>query len=51
MEMEGVSIDAKLLNSLSKKCDLKIGKLQTKIFNIAGEEFNLNSPKQLGNWP
>ncbi len=47
MEKEGVALDLKLLKKLSKECEEKINVLSKEIFKLSGEEFNLNSPKQL----
>jgi DNA polymerase-1 len=47
MEMNGVSIDREYLAELSKEMDGKLNKLTKKIYELAGEEFNINSPKQL----
>ncbi len=47
MEREGVCLDTQLLQELSRECEKKIAVLLKNIFEIAGEEFNLNSPKQL----
>jgi DNA polymerase I len=47
MEREGVRIDEKLLKKLSKESDQKIKTLMDQLFQLAGKEFNLNSPKQL----
>ncbi len=49
MEEQGATLDLQLLNDLSKELSEKIEKFQHKIFKEAGEEFNLNSPQQLGN--
>ncbi len=48
MEIEGVEIDSKFLQSLSKKFEKKILKLEEDIFKISKKEFNIGSPKQLG---
>ena len=48
MELEGINLDEKFLNSLSEKLDNDIKTLETNIFKEAGEEFNIASPKQLG---
>ena len=48
MEKTGVSIDKDYLSELSKELDGKMLVLEEKIFKIAGEHFNLNSPKQVG---
>ncbi|MBU4561522.1 DNA polymerase I [bacterium] len=47
MEMDGVLIDKEYLGSLSKEFALELKKLEKKIYSLAGEEFNINSPKQL----
>ena len=47
MEMNGVSIDKEYLIDLSKEMYDKLDKLTKKIYELAGEEFNINSPKQL----
>ncbi len=49
MESNGISIDVKLLNKMSKEIDTSLKDLETHIFAIAGEVFNINSPKQLAN--
>ncbi len=48
MEIEGVEIDSKFLMSLSKKFERKILMLEKEIFKISKKEFNIGSPKQLG---
>ncbi len=48
MEMEGVNLDVGFLQSLSKELDQEIRALEMKIYETAGEKFNLSSPKQLG---
>jgi len=48
MEMEGINLDKGFLNSLSKDLEADIGNLVSKIYKEAGEEFNIASPKQLG---
>ena len=48
MEMEGVEVDNKFLKSLSLKFDKKIKSLEKAIFKISKKEFNIASPKQLG---
>ena len=47
METEGVAIDEHLLKTLSKESEKKIDTLISQLYKLAGEEFNLNSPKQL----
>jgi DNA polymerase-1 len=48
MELEGINLDEKFLNSLSVELENDIKYLEKKIYDIAGEEFNIASPKQLG---
>ncbi|MDV6316484.1 DNA polymerase I [Idiomarina sp. HP20-50] len=47
MEQYGVRIDANLLGKQSQEIAEKLDALEKKAFDIAGEEFNLSSPKQL----
>ena len=44
----GVLIDIAYLKELSKEYHKELTKVAKKIYKVAGEEFNLNSPKQLG---
>ena len=48
MEFIGVSIDEAYLKTLTEEFDIKAHRLAQKIYDLAGEEFNLNSPKQVG---
>lgn len=48
MDEKGVKIDTVFLNDLSKTYHAELSKLEKKIWEYAGEEFNINSPKQLG---
>jgi len=48
MELEGINLDKAFLNSLSKQLDSDIKALEANIYKEAGEEFNIASPKQLG---
>jgi len=48
MEMIGVKIDVKWLNELSVKMSRQLDDLTREIYNLAGEEFNINSTQQLG---
>ncbi len=48
MEIEGIKIDKNFLKTLSDKFSKKIDKLQTQVFKISKKEFNIASPKQLG---
>jgi DNA polymerase-1 len=47
MEWHGVSVDKRYLAGLSKDIDKKIASLEKSIYKLAGEEFNINSSKQL----
>jgi len=47
MEMTGVKIDVKHLAALSRKIDKELKRLEEEIHALAGEPFNINSPKQL----
>jgi len=48
MEYEGIKIDKEKLNELGLEFKEIIKKLEDDIYEISGEEFNINSPKQLG---
>ncbi|MBP1646034.1 MAG: polA [Bacteroidetes bacterium] len=48
MEREGVNINIEELNAFSKQLQETKQDLETKIYELAGEEFNISSPKQLG---
>ena len=48
MEREGVHADRDELVAMSKLLEEKVNALETDIYDLAGEEFNINSPKQLG---
>ncbi|VXD18415.1 DNA polymerase I [Marinoscillum sp. 108] len=48
MEYEGVKIDEQALAAMSKELEQESLRAQTEIFEIAGQEFNIGSPKQLG---
>ena len=48
MEYEGVGLDVEFLNAYSKELEIEAIRARDKIFEKAGMEFNLNSPKQLG---
>ncbi len=47
MEEYGVKVDAEMLSKQSEEIAKKLEELEQKAFEIAGEEFNLGSPKQL----
>ena len=48
MELEGINLDEDFLKSLSGQLESDIQALETSIYKEAGEEFNIASPKQLG---
>ena len=47
MEMQGIKVDNKKLEDLSKKFEKKLSQIKQEIFSITKQEFNINSPKQL----
>lgn len=48
MERHGIYVDVFYLDELSKELGRQIRQLEEQIYELAGESFNLNSPKQLG---
>lgn len=48
MEYDGVAIDIDYMSELSEYMTSKMQEFEEKIFAIAGEKFNINSPKQVG---
>ena len=48
MEKEGICMDVAALKEYSKELESSIVELEKRIHEAAGEEFNINSPKQLG---
>jgi DNA polymerase-1 len=48
IERNGIKIDIDKITILKNKLDKKLKELTSKIYNQADEEFNINSPKQLG---
>lgn len=48
LEIEGFRIDRSLLDEAGIKMQSEIARTQSEIFELAGEEFNIASPKQLG---
>lgn len=47
IERHGVRIDEAMLNTQAKKVDARLQEIETRAYEEAGEEFNLNSPQQL----
>jgi DNA polymerase-1 len=48
IEFNGIRVDDLYLKKLSKKFEDKLKKMEKEIYSIAGKEFNIASPKQLG---
>ena len=48
MEKEGIKVDNKYLEKLSKDFEIESKNLEKKIFKLSKKEFNIGSPKQLG---
>lgn len=48
MEKEGIRADGDKLKEYSRELAVSINKIEKRIYEEAGEEFNINSPKQLG---
>jgi DNA polymerase-1 len=48
MEYDGIAVDPKVLDELSQDFGTRLTTLEREIFEIAGHEFNIASPKQLG---
>lgn len=47
IERQGVCVDRHYLNTLSDELCLKINEIEEKVYELAGEQFNINSPKQV----
>ena len=48
MEREGIKVDCEFFEKLLKNSEKELAKLTKEIYELAGEEFNINSTKQLG---
>jgi DNA polymerase-1 len=48
MELAGIRVDMDLLQELSQEFGEKLVALEKEIYKLAGQEFNINSPRQLG---
>ncbi|NOX37275.1 MAG: DNA polymerase I [Calditrichaeota bacterium] len=48
MEKNGVSLDVPFLEEMSREIGTELQQLEQQIYQLAGEEFNINSPQQLG---
>jgi DNA polymerase-1 len=47
MERAGIKVDSKFINRLAGEAEIEIKDLEQDIYNLTGEEFNINSPKQM----
>ncbi|PIY38268.1 DNA polymerase I, partial [Candidatus Aquicultor secundus] len=48
MEHEGVGLDTDYLEDLSKEVEIFLENIESEIYSLAGRQFNINSPQQLG---
>lgn len=48
MEHRGVCVDVQRLENMGQELEERLNKVEQEIYELAGENFNLNSPKQLG---
>ncbi len=48
MEQRGIGVNEGELKDYSERLGVKIAQLEKEIYHLAGEEFNISSPKQLG---
>jgi DNA polymerase-1 len=48
MHDRGIKIDAKILKKLSQEYHADLDKIENQIWKLAGQKFNINSPRQLG---
>ncbi len=48
MEINGINVKSEVIDELKSDIKVKLDLLETTIYNLAGEEFNISSPKQLG---
>ncbi len=48
MEMNGVCLDTNALKQTSKDLTARLGEIEQRIYELAGEQFNIASPKQVG---
>ena len=48
MESAGFSADAHALDEFEKRLSARVAEITDRIYSLAGEEFNINSPKQIG---
>lgn len=48
MEFRGIRLDTDVLDEISKRLEGRLDEIESQIFELAGEEFNINSTQQLG---
>ena len=48
LEFNGIKVDANYLKKLSKQFEMNLKKIEKDIFAVAGKQFNIGSPKQIG---
>ena len=48
MEYNGIYVSAEILNEMGSEINIKMELVSRNIYNLVGHEFNINSPKQLG---
>jgi len=48
MEMAGIKVDSEELSGMSQAFETEMNQLETQIYDLAGEKFNINSSQQLG---
>ena len=48
MELDGIKVDCDVINNHKEEIEIKLEMLSKTIYNYAGMDFNINSPKQLG---
>ena len=48
MEIEGIKVDKNVIEDIKQNIEIKLNNISHQIYNYAGEEFNISSPKQLG---
>ena len=48
LEHTGIRVDTEVLNEISSGLEAELSEIESEIYELAGEEFNINSPQQLG---
>jgi DNA polymerase-1 len=47
MELNGIILNTKFIKNLSAEAEIEINELESQIYKLSGQEFNINSPKQM----